>query len=43
MKPEELLPHGSSMPWQGLHYITKRVMDSSLVDSEVLFWIIVSF
>ncbi|CAN6280243.1 unnamed protein product [Urochloa humidicola] len=33
-KPEELLPHGSSVPWQGLQYITKRVMDSSLVDSE---------
>ncbi|CAN6246392.1 unnamed protein product [Urochloa humidicola] len=34
VKPEELLPHGSSMPWQGLQYITKRVMDSSLVVSE---------
>ncbi|KAF8729710.1 hypothetical protein HU200_017668 [Digitaria exilis] len=33
IKPEELL-HGSSVPWQGLHYITKRVMDSSLVNSE---------
>jgi hypothetical protein len=37
MKPEELLPHGSSLPWEGFHYITNRVMDSSLIDSEVLF------
>ncbi|CAD6249779.1 unnamed protein product [Miscanthus lutarioriparius] len=34
MKPEELLPHGSSVPWQGFHYITKCLMDSSLIDSE---------
>lgn len=34
MKPEELLEHGSSLPWQGFHYITTRLMDSSLVDSE---------
>jgi hypothetical protein len=37
MKPEELLSHGSSVPWQGFHYITKRLMDSSLINSEVLF------
>ncbi|AQK74077.1 Histone-lysine N-methyltransferase SUVR5 [Zea mays] len=34
MKPEELLSHGSSVPWQGFHYITKRLMDSSLINSE---------
>ncbi|XP_062220080.1 histone-lysine N-methyltransferase SUVR5-like [Phragmites australis] len=34
MKPEELLPHGNSVPWQGFHYITERLVDSSLVDSE---------
>ncbi|XP_062222246.1 histone-lysine N-methyltransferase SUVR5-like isoform X2 [Phragmites australis] len=34
MEPEELLPHGNSVPWQGFHYITERLVDSSLVDSE---------
>uniref|UniRef100_A0ACD5ZN75 Uncharacterized protein n=1 Tax=Avena sativa TaxID=4498 RepID=A0ACD5ZN75_AVESA len=33
-KPEELLQHCSSVPWQGFHYVTARLMDSSLVDSE---------
>ncbi|KAJ1280652.1 hypothetical protein BS78_04G249300 [Paspalum vaginatum] len=34
MKPEELLAHGSSVPWQDFHYITTRLMDSSHVDSK---------
>ncbi|VAI48545.1 unnamed protein product [Triticum turgidum subsp. durum] len=34
MKPEELLQHCCSVPWQGFHYVTTRLMDSSLVDSE---------
>uniref|UniRef100_A0ACD5YR58 Uncharacterized protein n=1 Tax=Avena sativa TaxID=4498 RepID=A0ACD5YR58_AVESA len=34
MKPEELLQHCNSVPWQGFHYVTARLMDSSLVDSE---------
>ncbi|KAL6634993.1 hypothetical protein ACP70R_027664 [Stipagrostis hirtigluma subsp. patula] len=38
MKPEELLQHGSSVPWQGFHYITERLLDSSLVDSENSMW-----
>jgi hypothetical protein len=36
MKPEELLQHCSSVPWQGFQYVTVRLMDSSLIDSEVL-------
>jgi hypothetical protein len=35
MKPEELLQHFSSVPWQGFQYVTVRLMDSSLIDSEV--------
>ncbi|KAF0934919.1 hypothetical protein E2562_028912 [Oryza meyeriana var. granulata] len=34
MKPAEILQRENCLPWQGFHYITKRLMDSSLVDSE---------
>ncbi|XP_047082365.1 histone-lysine N-methyltransferase SUVR5 [Lolium rigidum] len=34
MKPDELLQHFSSVPWQGFQYVTVRLMDSSLIDSE---------
>ncbi|KAL6911349.1 hypothetical protein ACP4OV_000154 [Aristida adscensionis] len=34
VKPEELLQHGNSVPWQGFQYITERLVDSSLIDSE---------
>ncbi|XP_006647777.1 histone-lysine N-methyltransferase SUVR5 [Oryza brachyantha] len=34
MKPGDFLQHENPLPWQGFHYITKRLMDSSLVDSE---------
>jgi hypothetical protein len=31
------------VPWQGFQYITERLMDSALVDTEVLFWILFLF
>lgn len=35
VKPQDLLLDDKSVPWQGFHYITERLMDSALVDSEV--------
>ncbi|KAG8059673.1 hypothetical protein GUJ93_ZPchr0002g23056 [Zizania palustris] len=34
MKPGEILQHENFLPWQGFHYITKCLVDSSIVDSE---------
>ncbi|TVU28189.1 hypothetical protein EJB05_19698 [Eragrostis curvula] len=34
VKPEELLLDNNFVPWQGFQYITERLMDSTLVDSE---------
>jgi hypothetical protein len=43
MKPEEHMLDDNSVPWQGFQYITERLMDSALVDPEVLFWILFLF
>ncbi|KAG8072066.1 hypothetical protein GUJ93_ZPchr0006g42790 [Zizania palustris] len=34
MKPGEILQQENSLPWQGFHYITERLVDSSLGNSE---------
>jgi uncharacterized C2H2 Zn-finger protein len=43
MKPAELMLDDKYVPWQGFHYITERLMDSALVHSEVLFFILFLF
>uniref|UniRef100_A0A0D9VK21 Histone-lysine N-methyltransferase n=1 Tax=Leersia perrieri TaxID=77586 RepID=A0A0D9VK21_9ORYZ len=34
MNSGEVLQNENSMPWQGFHYITKRLMDSSIAETE---------